>query len=1030
MRQEDFREFERFCIRYDSAIDTERYDLGWHFSSDDRDWPFDPLHLAQLGPHSTIDLEDKIGEVADHLGEAKQWSPDCLRLITAKRARAVIQGSHDSDLLEKLDGLSLYLLAHLPQAPTKMPVSRVWDGKEGCDNRGDCERFLLRLLYLNEVSQCYTGFLSVGYADQSLNLLNAALKSSNNRKRGGESPYELVALYNKAQACFHVRDHDKALREFDKIHEAIRDNNYFGRDGIGSWWQWGDSDKSLFDYYVMIPAAVETADVLTNMQRTEEALRVLESLRSRVFSHDSLEKPDASYWKERRMALTWRAKSDLGEVNSSVAPDFEKTVSDLLEPKTECLILRSQQRASVIEWKQQEYKWWLNTVKSTSEEAGNKGLDDGGKSLKTIADLIKAQIGENEKDKPEVTEALSLWVKGLPLCEMTIRVIDSLHQPGDVLLQAVQDYLDLCCDGPVKDEVLVAVAKDKYQPLAEELRASLTENSRRLMRQLEKSSQSPTVSSKVIQMQSDWREYCKDLVQKLLRGERKPPLTVFERTELKEWAHDLGLRRPKANRHREIRKIMAKRFFPSDNPECQTTGHLHSCSLKCLEGCARAIDRFGPNCTYHERDKDSILPNGIDTKIADMRHYYDGVLTANRKRIQRLLYEQDNTWKTPSGWGFVVLKRWNSFTPALTFSEGGGYFLFHTNESGMIDLGIAIDPGYDFVKNFIFEGFRISDITAILVSHNHPDHIEDFGRITNLLIELERNRSKSIGKQHSKVFAPVILGLSPGVLKRLEPTIDSARYVFKHTQVLEPASTEDANANDPGAKQLQVRVTEGCSDYVEVIPTKAIHEDSSKCDSIGFKLRLVARNELVGTIGLPCDTKWTPDIFNEYSDSGLVCAHVGCIAPERFPMMSYFDENCTRHHVLHGKQHLYFPGILWLATDLMARSGTRAPLIVLSEFGEEMAGGLRIHLATQLEEYLNGHAKRNRVVPGDTGLIVDPVQRLIKCSCCGQFYSWTSTFHYVTFGPTERIYYICNTCRALTDDQIRRKVGAMAEQKA
>ena len=65
----------------------------------------------------------------------------------------------------------------------------------------------------------------------------------------------------------------------------------------------------------------------------------------------------------------------------------------------------------------------------------------------------------------------------------------------------------------------------------------------------------------------------------------------------------------------------------------------------------------------------------------------------------------------------MVLRKWNSFTPAIPSAEderslGGGYFVWHKGK------GIVIDPGYNFIENFYDAGCRICDIdTVIITSH-------------------------------------------------------------------------------------------------------------------------------------------------------------------------------------------------------------------------------------------------------------------------------------------------------------------------
>jgi hypothetical protein len=78
-----------------------------------------------------------------------------------------------------------------------------------------------------------------------------------------------------------------------------------------------------------------------------------------------------------------------------------------------------------------------------------------------------------------------------------------------------------------------------------------------------------------------------------------------------------------------------------------------------------------------------------------------------------------------------ILQRWNSFTPILsgdkTPSKGGGYFV----TTG--DVGVAFDPGFDFIQNFMNESFLFDDLDYVFVSHAHNDHMSDLESIITLL---------------------------------------------------------------------------------------------------------------------------------------------------------------------------------------------------------------------------------------------------------------------------------------------------------
>ena len=97
---------------------------------------------------------------------------------------------------------------------------------------------------------------------------------------------------------------------------------------------------------------------------------------------------------------------------------------------------------------------------------------------------------------------------------------------------------------------------------------------------------------------------------------------------------------------------------------------------------------------------------------------------------------------------FVVLRKWNSYTPSLPisgtkveavsqYSIGGGYFLYGPSNGAEIHrgYGLVIDPGYNFIHNFGLAGFCLDDIDGILITHAHNDHTNDFESLLVLLYE-------------------------------------------------------------------------------------------------------------------------------------------------------------------------------------------------------------------------------------------------------------------------------------------------------
>ncbi len=85
----------------------------------------------------------------------------------------------------------------------------------------------------------------------------------------------------------------------------------------------------------------------------------------------------------------------------------------------------------------------------------------------------------------------------------------------------------------------------------------------------------------------------------------------------------------------------------------------------------------------------------------------------------------------------TILRGWSSSVTLLEGGRdrqwrGGGYFLKWRGH------GLVIDPGFDFLDNFHDAGFHGTEISAVVVSHNHPDHNYDLGSLDNLCYELFR----------------------------------------------------------------------------------------------------------------------------------------------------------------------------------------------------------------------------------------------------------------------------------------------------
>lgn len=468
-----------------------------------------------------------------------------------------------------------------------------------------------------------------------------------------------------------------------------------------------------------------------------------------------------------------------------------------------------------------------------------------------------------------------------------------------------------------------------------------------------------------------------------------------------------------ASYHDGLRQHIAREYvgIESNTTPC-TPAVAAVCGFRCfnrtatdwriseLASCARAVvetNRQWVRCSA----------GGVD----GWNHYCDVVKQRNSSEIQEHLCSTSYP-RTPSGWGLAVLQRWNSFTPALAASEGGGYFAFEGEPSGSkedsglpVKTGVVVDPGYGFVKNFLSERFGIPDVTAVVVTHDHPDHLADFQAIVNLLLELKKNRG---GKGAER--RPIDALLSSDSYEHLLPIVDGTSEVFRDTVVLSP---------DGRLSQRTSAETRGFSveAHLALHDNGSFHLGGDGTDSIGVTLRPLA-SPFTFELGFPSDTEYRDDVAAEYANSDVLCLHLGGFTPDpgaqgSFVLADYFLDTKTDWHVLAKKSHLYLPGVLWFLSDFcgQAAASGRRRLVVLSEFGEELSRGLRLLISRAFDD----HAKRLsgntvRVIPGDVGLLIDPVDCSVRCSTCDQFYPWDTEFDYEVYGPAEQIFYVCPTC--------------------
>lgn len=127
-------------------------------------------------------------------------------------------------------------------------------------------------------------------------------------------------------------------------------------------------------------------------------------------------------------------------------------------------------------------------------------------------------------------------------------------------------------------------------------------------------------------------------------------------------------------------------------------------------------------------EKMSSAVRGFATEMEEARQIAKVPELFSRTRITREKMDE-----------ICVLRRWNSHTPSVWDTWGGGYFLRWQGK------GIIIDPGCSFIKLFRSETpYEIGDINMIIATHDHIDHCQDLGTV----ISLFREYNKWLDKQN------------------------------------------------------------------------------------------------------------------------------------------------------------------------------------------------------------------------------------------------------------------------------------------
>jgi len=321
---------------------------------------------------------------------------------------------------------------------------------------------------------------------------------------------------------------------------------------------------------------------------------------------------------------------------------------------------------------------------------------------------------------------------------------------------------------------------------------------------------------------------------------------------------------------------------------------------------------------------------------------------------------------------FDVLRRWNSFTPIIPgkvrSNLGGGYFLAWEG------CGSVIDPGYNYIENFIDSGRSLGDVKNIIITHAHDDHTADFEALLSLFSKM--------GK-HERLNLFVNLGSQvkfSNLISKNEPEIDKVE-ILNDNQVYE------------------------ISKDVKMKATRAMHRDIlTEMTSKGLIFEMKRRSRTYA-LGITGDTKFYLRSIEEkekslcdfFENMDVLVLHMGSMHEDEFGLMS---DNFMGHQ--YQGEHLGVRGVMNMIFQC------RPKLAIISEFGEELKH-MRINIARWIDNTFDNYDSSNkaRVIPGDVGLrIVFDDSIKIRCEVCGELVE-LKDIDYAETSINDKIAYYC-----------------------
>lgn len=409
-------------------------------------------------------------------------------------------------------------------------------------------------------------------------------------------------------------------------------------------------------------------------------------------------------------------------------------------------------------------------------------------------------------------------------------------------------------------------------------------------------------------------------------------------------------------------KFTTKKMEPSMTTETHTFSdklsetHEDNHSSK-----AAVLDKLNQLANHYEvtHATDEYLKNigmGSDTdkelqqQIDAFQEYRQELIAAYAKTCAKKRTDNHSLYIL-SGWDEFTTKPRNRGEELLATSSQTSAGGFYIRWNG---IGLAINPGRNFLRNFHQMGLHIRDIDAVLVTHASPKAYYDIEALYNLNYQL------------NVTSPPDQLHIIHYYLNQWAHRDLSAKLKPNFKQERNTVHSLELYLDSPDVEKIQIGEGIALHYFSANASVEAAAQQHGSPVSSCLGVRLECTSNQLGassvTLGFISGTGWSPALGTNLGSCDLLIAG--------------FEETQSKDYrkVKYNEENLGYFGCYSLMEEVMPR------LMLCCEFTGN-SGDVRLEAIRKMrKEYAYSNQEGTSILPGDNGLYVDLKSMQVRCS--------------------------------------------------